>query len=117
MRAPSRAGSRGSSTATTSRLPPSQPSEDCTDHHPEPAKIAFPQNVPGHDLAGGKDVACRTPVAHQYSGLRIHLDAQVSERDARAQRIAEEWGHVDGSRPVRFLRREAAGAAIVQQLV
>jgi hypothetical protein len=36
--------------------------EDCADQHTEPGKIAFAQDVPGHDFSSGKDIARRMSI-------------------------------------------------------
>ena len=88
----------------SSSLLPCPAAEDGANEHAKSAEIAFPQNVPGHDLSRGKEVAGRTSIVHPRLGVGIHFDAEVGEGDARAQGIAEKRRSVDRLRPVRFLR-------------
>src|ERR1700680_4528451 len=117
MRAPSRAGSTCGSVAKANRLLSSQATEDGTDQHPQAAEISFAQNVSGHDFSRGEYIPSGMPAAHLHLSAGIYFDAQVGKRDPGTQRIAQKRRTIDRSGPMRFLRREAAGVAIVQYLV
>src|SRR5665213_3713364 len=109
---------RASAVASVSRIPGGLLSGDAAEHradgHAKSGEIAASENVAGHDLAAGEQVGGGPAVLHQHPRLLVHLQAEIGKRNAGTQRVAVEWRLVDRTRPVRFRRRQAFGAAIIQ---
>src|SRR4051794_17406286 len=89
-------------------------SEDRANRHADTSDVALPEHVAGHDLAGGEDVLRRFSPGHQYACALVHLQTEISERDARTQRVAPERRRVDRLRPVRLVQRQPLRPAVVQ---
>src|SRR3989304_10352404 len=102
MRSPSTAGSW---TSMGCCLLAGDAPEYRADGHAEAGKIALAQNVAGHDFPCCENIPCRRAALHQDIRALVHLDAQIGERDTRAQRIAVIRRRVYRPGPVGLLRR------------
>src|SRR3989338_9076674 len=96
------------------RLPPGDPAEDKADRQSESRQIASPEDVSGHDLSRGEDVFRRAVVLHHDLPPFVHRHSQISEGDARPQRVAVERRRIDRQRPVALRRIEPFGPAVVE---
>src|SRR5262249_5226120 len=96
------------------RLLSSYLAEDSADGQPDAAHVAVEQDVAGHHLAGRKDVLHRTAGAVENTGVSVHADRQIGERDARAHRVSEERRLLDGQRPVALRWLQTGGPAPVE---
>src|SRR6266702_6215408 len=62
------------------------PSERRADRHADAGRITLAQHIAGHHLA--RDIEIRARLAAEVHGrLLVHLQPEVSERDARAKRV------------------------------
>ena len=96
------------------------PSRDLAEHapdrHSDAGDVAATEDVARHDFAGREDVL-GDAAFHVDARALVHLDSKVCEGDARPKRICVKRRRIEPLRPVRLVRDEALGAAVVQSLV
>src|SRR5215216_6175809 len=96
------------------RFPSRHPAEHAADGHADAGRIALAEHVAGHDLAGGEHIGGGLAVLHHHPRLPVHAGAEIGKGDAGPHRIGEIRRRLDPARPVRLWRRDAFGAAIVE---
>src|SRR3974390_3490330 len=82
------------------RFPAGDAAEDRPDGHAETREVPLAEDVAGHDLAAGEQIAARPPVLHQDARLAVHLDAEIGEGNAGPQRPSAIRRLVEALRPV-----------------
>src|SRR5919201_4328986 len=96
-------------------LPAGDPAEDSANGQAEAGQVAGGEDVAGHDLAGGVQVADRRPRAGTHAGQLVDREAHVGEGDTRPQRVGVEGRYLDPDCPVALGRVEANGAAVIEE--
>ncbi len=92
-------------------------SEHCADSHSDSCQVSLAQDISRHDFSGGEHIGRGLSVFKDYLAAAIHLEAEISEGNARPQRVAEERRRIQLQRPVRFIRAETARTAVVEARV
>src|SRR5438105_14579522 len=66
-------------TGILGRLPARDAAEHAADGHADAGRIAAPEHIPGHNLAGGEHVGRRTSVFHEHARFAVHPRRQIRE--------------------------------------
>src|SRR5215813_2233018 len=68
---------RPSGASMSSGLRPRDPAEHRADRHADARHVTLPEDVAGHDLAGGHDVLRRLSVLHQHARPVVDFESQI----------------------------------------
>src|SRR5215218_749097 len=96
------------------RFPSRHPAEHAANRHADAGRVALAEHVAGHDFAGREHVGGGLAVLHHHARLPVHAGAEIGKGDAGPHRVGQIGRRLDLARPMRLLRRDAFGAAIVE---
>src|ERR1700730_16663919 len=85
-----------------------------TDREAESGKVAFGQNIAGHDFPGRINILERPAFTIYYSPVLVYRDTHIRKSDTWFERKSIEWRAVNGHSPVTFAGFDTASCDAVQ---
>src|SRR5699024_1702027 len=93
------------------RLAASDMTKRCADGHADACGVALPEHISCHHFTGNKQIRAGCLV-EMHGGLQIGLQAQISEGNARSQRVGIKRRFVYGPCPMAFVDIQANRVAV-----